>query len=96
MMMAYVFSEAWARLNASPSSLACSTVSASAPRERACDSKSTPTRFRGCWGVRKEVVEALLSDVVLQLVDDGKSAVVQNKDDHFLFGQDRRIDIRVH
>ena len=36
-------------------------------------------------GVGKEIVVAVLADVVLQFVDDGKAPVVQNQNNQLLF-----------
>ncbi len=43
-----------------------------------------------------EVVEARLAGVVLQLVDNGEAAIVEDKDDELLACQNRGINVRVH
>jgi hypothetical protein len=43
-----------------------------------------------------QVVEAVLAGVVLQLVDDGKAAVVEEEDDQLFLCENRGIDVGVH
>ena len=49
-----------------------------------------------CGAIGDEVVEAVLPGVVLQLVDDGKAAIVENEDDQLFLCENRGIDVGVH
>ena len=48
------------------------------------------------WAILDEIVEALIAHVVLQLVDNGESTIVEDNDDQLFLGEDRRIDVRIH
>ena len=52
--------------------------------------------FRDSRAICDQIVEALVSCVVLQLVDDGKAAIVEHDDDELFGGQDSGVNIGVH
>ena len=52
--------------------------------------------MRGRWCIRNQVVEAVLSDVVLQLVDNRKPAIIEHKANQLFLCQNGRIQVRVH
>jgi hypothetical protein len=81
MTMTLVLLDALARLNASPSSAGFATVTASAPMEAACASKSTA---KGSGTVGQSAIRLLKLSwpgVVLQLVDDREAAIVEHQND---------------
>jgi hypothetical protein len=74
---------ALARLKASPSSAGFDAVDQCTHR-RGVGGEVDSEGFRHGRAIGNQVVEALLAHIVLQLVDDGKAAIVEHQDDQLL------------